>query len=75
MTVAVIDTLKLVKRLRETMDPKQAEAFAEALNESLGEKVATKADIEASEARLTNKLYAVGLTVVLATGVMQHFLK
>jgi hypothetical protein len=75
MTAAVIDTLKLVQRLRETMGAKEAEALAEALNESLGERVATKADIEASEARLTNKLYGVTLTLILATGIMQHFLK
>lgn len=75
MTAAVIDTLKLVKRLRGTMGETEAEALAEALNESLGERLATKGDIEAAEARLTNKLYAVGFTLVLATGVMQHFIK
>lgn len=75
MPAAIIDTLKLAKRLRETMDPKQAEALAEALNDSLTERVATKGDIDAAEARLSNKLYAVGFTVILATGVMQHFLK
>ena len=75
MTAAIIDTLKLAKRLRETMDPKHADAIAEALNDALGDHVATKADIDAAEARLSNKLYAVGFTLILATGVMQHFLK
>lgn len=75
MTPAVIDTLKLAKRLRETMDPKQADAIAEALNDALGDHVATKADLDAAEGRLSNKLYAVGFTVILALGIIQHFLK
>ncbi len=38
------------------MDPRQAEALAEALNDSMFEMIATKADLRELELRLANSL-------------------
>jgi ribosomal protein S4 len=39
------------------------------------DQVATKQDLEILESRLSNKLYGVGFSVVLALGLIQHFLR
>ena len=54
---ASFDTLALSKRLQASgMDPRQAEALAEALNDSMFEMIATKADLRELELRLANSL-------------------
>jgi polyhydroxyalkanoate synthesis regulator phasin len=87
----MINTHRLIKRLTSEgeMSEQAAEAVSEAINEALSDSVATKADITAVrgdvallkqqidtvETRLSNRLYVVGFSVVLALGVIQHFLK
>lgn len=75
--VAVIDTLKLARKLRDEggMSDKQAEALAEGLNEALMDQVATKHDLELAVSTLRNQIWSGVVTVVLALGLLQHFLK
>lgn len=73
----MIDTLKFARHMQEKggMTQQQAEAIAEGINDAALEQLTTKRDLELLEARLSNKLYAVGLTVVIASGVLQHVWK
>jgi hypothetical protein len=72
----MIDTLKLANRLTDAgMDRKQAEALAESLKTGLDETAVTKRDLELLESRLSNKLYGMTVTVILALGIIQHFFK
>jgi hypothetical protein len=71
------------------MSERGAEILVTALNRGLMEAIATKADIaevkgeiavlrvhvDNMETRLSNKLYVVGFSVVLALGLIQHYLK
>jgi hypothetical protein len=78
-----MDTLKIAQELMGAkFDRTQAEAIAHVIQDAWTAEVATKADIallrahvDTVETRLSNKLYAVGFAVVLATGIIQHFLK
>lgn len=72
----MLDTLRLAHDLRDAgMPAAEAEALASHLNQALSDTVATKADLLALEARISAKLYGVGLTVVVALGLVQHFFK
>lgn len=83
MTVAVIDTLKFAKRLKdEGMEPRLAEATAAAINEALSDQVASKADLDVLESRVTTAIasarnaqiiWTVG--AVFGLGIIQHFIK
>jgi hypothetical protein len=67
--MAIIDTLKLARALRDKggFSPEAAEATAEAFNEALAEQVATKVDIERAVHQLTMRPFAIvgGLNAVL----------
>lgn len=53
----MIDTLKLARSLTERgMDPRQAEAFADVLNEGLKNSAVTKADLGEGLAKLRTEL-------------------
>jgi hypothetical protein len=56
--MAVIDTLKLARALRENggFTEKAAEATAEAINTALGEQMASKADLEQATERLEHRI-------------------
>jgi len=56
--MAIIDTLKLARALRDKggFAPEAAEATAEAFNEALGEQVATKADLDLAVERLNGRI-------------------
>ena len=56
--MAIIDTLKLARALREKggFSAEAAEATAEALNSALGADVATKADLAAAKAELKSDI-------------------
>jgi hypothetical protein len=73
----MIDTLKFARKMQDkgSMTREQAEALAESLNEALVDQVATKKDLELMESRLSNKLYGLGFTVIVAMGIIQHYLK
>jgi hypothetical protein len=73
----MIDTLKFARHMQEKggMSREQAEALAEGIKEASLEQLVTKRDLELMEGRLNNKLYAVGFSVVLALGVIQHYFK
>lgn len=58
-----IDTLKAASHLVEAgFEKEQAEAIVAIIGNS-EESLATKADIALLESRLTNKIYAVGITI------------
>ena len=67
--MAIIDTLKLARALRDKAGfaPEAAEATAEAFNEAPAEQVATKMDIERAVHQLTMRTFAIvgGLNAVL----------
>jgi hypothetical protein len=85
------DTHEVIKQLAAEggMSERGAEILETALNRGLMEAIATKADIaevkgeiavlrvhvDNMETRLSNKLYVVGFSVVLALGLIQHYLK
>lgn len=77
----MIDTLKFARHMQEKggMSKEAAEALAEGISEAALEQLVTKKDMEQAntllESRLSNKLYAVGFSVVLALGIIQHVLK
>ncbi len=73
----MIDTLKFARQMQQKggMTKEAAEALAESINEAALEQLTTKTDLELMEGRLSNKLYGVGFTVVIALGVIQHFFK
>jgi hypothetical protein len=56
--MAIIDTLKLARALRDRggFTPEAAEATAEALGEALGEQVASKADLDQATQRLEHRI-------------------
>ena len=58
-----IDTLKAASHLEEAgFEKEKAEAIVGIISIS-EESLATKADIELLESRLTNKIYAIGITI------------
>ncbi|MCG8608365.1 hypothetical protein MJD09_25685 [bacterium] len=58
-----IDTLKAAVSLKEAgLNEEQAEAIVEIIASS-EESIATKADIELLDSRLTNKIYAIGISI------------
>lgn len=71
------DTHETIKRLASEggMDERAAEILVTALNKGLSESVATKADLDMLESRLSNKMYAVGLTMVGLIVTIQHLWK
>jgi hypothetical protein len=81
--MAIIDTLKLARALRDKggFTQEAADATATALNEALGEDVATKADIKtldvkitAIEGKLTLLIWAVGINVAATvTMLVKHW--
>lgn len=71
-----MDTLKYSKHLRgHGFTEDQAEAIAEGMNDSMVGDLVTKKDLELAMAGLRNQMWAVGFSVVLALGVIQHFFK
>ena len=81
--MAVIDTLKLARALHAKggFTQEAADATATALNEALGEDVATKADIKlldtkltAMEGKLTLLIWVVGINVAATiTTLVKHW--
>ena len=61
--MAIIDTLKLARALSDKggFSINAAEATAAALNEALGEDVATKADVARLDNKLTVMMWAIGI--------------
>ena len=74
--MAVIDTLKLARALRDKGGFTQisAEATAEALNEALGVEVPTKADLRELELRLEARFDKLAAEIVKARGAMLAWL-
>lgn len=77
----MIDTLKFARHMQEKggMSKEAAEAMATGLKEASLEELVTKKDLDlaigAMESRLTNKLYGLGVTLILAVGIIQHYTK
>jgi hypothetical protein len=81
--MAIIDTLKLARALHDKggFTQEAADATATALNDALGEDVATKADIKtldvkltAMEGKLTLLIWAVGINVAATvTMLVKHW--
>jgi len=94
----MVNALKLARTMREAgMPEQQAEALAEALDETMRETLVTRdflsgtiADVRTDIANvrtemanlkaelvssLTNKIYGVAVGIVVATGLIQHFVK
>jgi hypothetical protein len=78
------DTHATIKQLAAEggMNERAAEILVTAINNGLGESVATKsdialvrADLTAMESRMTNKLYGVGLAMVGLLATLNHFWK
>ena len=77
MTVLVLNTHEVVKRLvKAGQDEKAAEAIVEVITD-VHEQVATKADlkneIEKLEHRMTNKLYTVGIAIVGVLAAIKYW--
>ena len=77
MSVLVLNTHEVVKRLvKAGQDEKAAEAIVEVITE-VHEQVVTKGDlkneIEKLEQRLTNKLYTVGIAVVGVLAALKYW--
>jgi hypothetical protein len=70
--MAIIDTLKLARALRDKggFTQEAADATAEALNSALGADVATKADIARIEGKLTVLMWAVGINAALTIAIL-----
>lgn len=74
--MAMIDTLKLSKRLHDSgLTDAQAEAIADSLNDALSDSVVTKKDLELAVSSLRNQIWSGVVAVVLALGIIQHFFK
>lgn len=59
----VIDTLKAVTSLKEAgFNSEQSEAIVDIISDS-EENIASKADLQLLESRLTNKIYAIGISI------------
>jgi hypothetical protein len=73
--MAIIDTLKLARALRDKggFTQEVADATAEALNAALGEDVATKSDIKLLDGKITLLIWAVGLNfAATVTMLVRH---
>jgi hypothetical protein len=70
--MAIIDTLKLARALRDKggFTTEAAEATAEALNEAIGDAAASKRDLAELELRLVKWVIGVGIAATLAVGGM-----
>ncbi|MDP9155271.1 MAG: CCDC90 family protein [Pseudomonadota bacterium] len=83
MAAAMIDTLKLVQKLRDGGMPiTQAEAVAAGINEAMADSMVTKNDLAAAEARIgtviansRNTMIVWTVGAVFALGIIQHFFK
>ncbi len=83
MTAAMIDTLKLVRKLHHGgMPVQQAEAVAVGINEAMADSMVTKNDLVAAEARIgsviansRNAMIVWTTGAVSALGVLQHYIK
>ncbi len=83
MTAAMIDTLKLARKLRDGgMPVSQAEAVAVGLNEAMADSMVTKNDLNATEARIgsviansRNAMIVWTVGAVSALGVVQHYVR
>jgi hypothetical protein len=77
--MAVIDTLKLSKALRDRgIEQKTADAIAEGINEGINEnqsELVTKTDLKLAIAGLRNQIWGIGITLVVAFKVLDHFFK
>ena len=71
MSDITFDTFQYVKRLKDAGVPEQqAEVQASALKELIEEKLATKADLQRSEERLTNKIHELSYKLTIRFGGM-----
>ena len=72
MAITAIDTLRYARRLKDAGVPsEQAEAMADAIGTELAEQLATRADLEALENRLNQKLSAQDIKITSLAGSLR----
>ena len=72
MAITAIDTLRYARRLKNAGVPsEQAEAMADAIGTELAEQLATRADLEALENRLSEKLSAQDIKITSLAGSLR----
>ena len=68
-----IDTLKAVTSLKEAgFNSEQSEAIVDIISDS-EENITSKADLQLLESRLTNKIYAIGISIAALVVGMNVF--
>jgi flavorubredoxin len=73
----MIDTLKFARHMQERggMTKEAAEALAEGINEAAIDQLVTKQELKLAVSELKNTVWGAAFSIVLALGVLQHFLR